>query len=48
MWEIRGKYPGLAWETIDEFDTKEEAQEMLAEYRMAYGSEWILAIRKGA
>ena len=46
MYVIRGKYPGCAWEDIDEFNTREEAEEMLAEYRMAYGPEWSLTIKK--
>ena len=44
MFKIYGKYPGEPWEIIDEFDTREEAQAMLSEYRMAYGSEWKLWI----
>lgn len=46
MYEIRGKYPGLPWETIDEFETKDEARAMLKEYRLAYGPGWRLTIRK--
>lgn len=45
-WAIKGKYPGIPEETIDEFDTKEEAEKMLAEYRMAYGPGWIFHIRR--
>lgn len=45
-YEIRGKYPGLPWETVDEADTLSEARRYLMEYRMAYGSEWRLTIRK--
>ncbi len=48
MYEIRGKYPGEPWETIDEADTKQEANSLLAEYRMAYGPEWRLCIKKVA
>lgn len=48
VYKIRGKYPGEPWEDIDEFDTKEEAQTMLTEYRMAYGPEWRLCIKKEA
>lgn len=48
MYEIRGKYPGEPWETIDEADTKQEANRLLAEYRMAYGPEWRLCIKKVA
>lgn len=46
MYEIRGKYPGEPWETIDEADTKQEAIRLLTEYRMAYGPEWRLCIKK--
>lgn len=48
VYEIRGKYPGQPWETIDEADTKQEASRLLAEYRMAYGPEWRLCIKKVA
>ena len=48
MYEIRGKYPGEPWETIDEADTKQEATRLLAEYRMAYGPDWRLCIKKVA
>lgn len=46
MYKIIGKYPGLPWEDIDEFDTWPETLKMLAEYRMTYGTEWRLAIKK--
>lgn len=45
MYIIRGKYPGCAWEDIDEFETKAEAEAMLREYRAAYGPEWSLTIK---
>ena len=45
MYKIIGKYCGEA-EEIDEFETREEAMQMLTEYRMAYGSEWKLWIKK--
>lgn len=48
MYEIRGKYPGMPWETIDEAETKQEANQLLREYRIAYGAEWRLCIRKAA
>lgn len=48
MYEIRGKYPGCPWETIDEANTKQEAACLLAEYRMAYGPEWRLCMKKVA
>ena len=43
---IRGKYPDSEWEDIDWFDTRKEAEEMLAEYQTAYGPEWLLTIKK--
>lgn len=46
MFKIRGKYPGQPWEAIDTFDTREEAVKMLHEYRVAYGPEWQLTIKK--
>lgn len=46
MFEIRGKYPGCPWETVDAFDTREEALTMLREYRKAFGPEWTLTIRR--
>lgn len=45
MYKIIGKYCGVT-EEIDEFETREEAMQMLTEYRMAYGSEWKLWIKK--
>ena len=46
MFVIRGKYPDSEWEDIDEFDTQEEAREMLAEYRTAYGPDWLLTVKE--
>ena len=46
MYKIRGKYPGLPWEDIDEFDTREEALLMLSEYRIAYGPGWRFSLKK--
>ena len=45
MYKIMGKYCGET-EEIDEFETREEAMKMLTEYKMAYGSEWKLWIKK--
>lgn len=45
MYKIMGKYCGIT-EEIDEFETREEAMQMLTEYCMAYGSEWKLWIKK--
>ena len=32
-------------EIIDEFENKNEAEKMLEEYKMAFGSDWIITIR---
>ena len=45
MYKIICEYCGVT-EEIDEFETREEATQMLTEYRMAYGSEWKLWIKK--
>lgn len=42
---IIGKYRTGMAELVDEFDSKDEAEQMLAEYRMAYGPDWLLYIR---
>jgi len=34
-------------DVLDEFETLEEARQMLAEYRLAYGDEWYITIIKG-
>lgn len=48
MWKIKGKYSGSPyWEEIDSFETEDEANKMLAEYRMAFGSGWLLKVVKG-
>lgn len=44
MWAIKGKYSGCPEETIDSFATEDEANRMLAEYRMAFGPGWILYV----
>lgn len=46
MWIIRGKYPGLPWEDIDEDEEKAEAERLLKEYRLAFSSEWRLTLKK--
>ena len=38
MYEIRGKYPGEPWDTIDEADTKQEATRLLTEYQIGRAS----------
>lgn len=45
IWGAMKDSPSM--EVIDVFETKEEAEEMLAEYRQAYGSEWSLWISRG-
>jgi len=42
MVAILGRYKNLPVERIDEFDTKREAEKMLAEYRMAFGPDFRL------
>jgi len=44
MFKIKGRYLSYSTELIDEFDTLNEAEKMLAEYRMAYGAGWSLWI----
>ena len=46
MFKIRSKYPDQPWEDIDTFDMLEEAVKMLHEYRVAYGPEWQLTIKR--
>lgn len=44
MFKIFGIYEGHG-EVVDEFDTEEEAEKMLKEYKMAFGSGWYLYIK---
>lgn len=44
MFKLFGQYNGVT-EMIDTFDSMEEAQKMLNEYRLAYGSTWNLYIK---
>ena len=46
MYKIRGKYIGLPWKDIYEFDTREEALLMLSEYRIAYGPFFKFSLKK--
>ena len=46
MFKIMGKYKGGSWEEIDTADTKQDAEYLLQEYRIAYGGEWRLKITK--
>jgi hypothetical protein len=44
MFKIIGVYQGQK-EVVDEFETRDEAETMLMEYRIAYGASWHLYIR---
>ena len=48
MYVIRGKYPGQPWEDIDSFHNKKEAEDMLEEYRRAFGKGWLFCIKRRA
>ena len=41
MWIIKGKHQGRE-EEIDQAETEEEIDYMLAEYRIAFGPGWLL------
>jgi len=43
--DILGTYDGET-ETVDTFDTREEARTMLGEYRLAFGPSWSLRIKR--
>ena len=43
MYYINGKYQGQI-ETVDETESFKDAKYLVAEYRMAFGSEWQLWI----
>lgn len=43
---IYGKYQNLPKEIIDEAETEEEANYLLGEYRLAFGSNFLLWIVK--
>jgi hypothetical protein len=45
-YEIIGKYKNMAKEVIDTAEDKKEANYLLGEYRLAYGSEWSLSLKK--
>jgi hypothetical protein len=42
--EIWGSFGGKS-ECLDEFESKEEAEEMLREYRLAFGGWWKLWLK---
>lgn len=44
MYYIMGYYRGQKEEEIDSFETNEEAEKMLLEYQIAYGSDFTLWI----
>ena len=46
MFVILGHYAGAEVEEIDTEDTKEEAEELLAEYQYAFGPTFILYIEE--
>jgi len=46
MYEILGKYGNDKAERIDEFETRDEAERMMDEYRMSFGSCFTLWIKK--
>ena len=45
MYRIVGSYQGKPEEVIDRFRTRKEAELMLAEYSLAFGSGWTLYIK---
>ena len=44
-YEVIGKYKSSPSEVVDEADTMEDAEYMLNEYRISYGSTWKLHIK---
>lgn len=44
MYKVMGKYRGRT-EVLDEFETQHEAEKMASEYRMAYGSSWLIWVK---
>jgi hypothetical protein len=45
-YKIMGKYGNLPWEEVDQTEDVKDAQYLLGEYRMAYGTGWQLKIKK--
>lgn len=45
MWKIIGTYQGRR-EVVDTADTLREAAYLLREYRVAFGPEWVIKIRR--
>ena len=46
IYEIIGKYSTASWEVLDEASSGKEALKLADEYRIRFGSEWIIKIRK--
>lgn len=45
IYQIRGCYRGRK-ETVDTAETLKEARRLLAEYRLAFGADWRLRLRR--
>ena len=45
MTYIIGSYQGNT-ETVDEFETRQEALAMMKEYRLAFGPSWLLRLSR--
>jgi len=45
--KIIGKYKSLPVEEIDKAETRKEANYLLQEYRLAFGKDWQLHIKRG-
>lgn len=45
-YEIYGQYQTCSWEWLDETTDKQEALQLLNEYRIAFGIEWKIKIIK--
>lgn len=44
VWIVWGCYRHGVMEVVDEADSLEEAENLLTEYRLAYGEGWVLGI----
>jgi len=44
VYEIKGKYKNSSVEVIDETDTEQDANYLLNEYQIAFGSDWLIWI----
>ena len=42
--KITGRYRNNDYEDLDTADTKEDAEFLKAEYKMAFGSEWLIKV----